>query len=92
MREPIDHSRRRLLRRSATLAGSFVACAALLPSGTAQAKAAKSQMQYQNHPRDGNRCAGCRFFSASATDNGSCALVEGEISRDGWCVAFAPKA
>lgn len=91
MREPMDHARRRALRRGAALICSALACAAFVHSGAARAKAAKSQMQYQTHPHDGKSCASCRFFTASTSDNGSCALVDGEISRDGWCVAFAAR-
>ena len=57
------------------------------------AKAAKSDFMYQDHQHDGKKCAQCKFFSPSGPNSpsGSCSIVAGVISPDGWCAAFAPK-
>ena len=59
----------------------------------AMAKASKTAMLYQEHPHAGQRCGDCRFFSGDEGANaGTCALVEGAVTRDGWCMAFALRA
>jgi hypothetical protein len=49
---------------------------------------AKEAAQYQESPKGDQKCADCRFF----IDGGSCQLVEGKISPNGWCMLFQPKA
>lgn len=82
---------------------SFVAGAVMLPAlaglllaetSTAQAKGSQAQFKYQNSPKNGQKCSGCRFFVAgkSASANGSCQIVAGSISPNGWCTAYAAKA
>lgn len=65
--------------------------AAVLGAGSASrealAKAKKAAVSYQDQPKDGARCAACAFF----VEGGSCRLVEGEISPDGWCTLYQPK-
>ena len=74
-------SRRRFLKT--TLAGALLA--GTLPLSEAQAaKASKSAANYQNSPRNNKRCSGCRFFIRP----GSCQLVAGQISPNGWCKFF----
>ncbi|MGH7738112.1 MAG: high-potential iron-sulfur protein [Candidatus Tyrphobacter sp.] len=70
------------------LAG-FVASTA----GVADAKVSKTLEKYQTHPNDGHRCSGCRFFHAGKTAkaDGTCTIVAGSISPDGWCQAYAAK-
>lgn len=53
----------------------------------AQQKRSKEDVQYQESPKDDQKCADCRFF----IEGGSCQLVEGEISPNGWCMLFQPK-
>jgi hypothetical protein len=48
----------------------------------------KQTAQYQDSPNGDQKCEGCRFF----IERGSCQLVEGEISPNGWCMLFQPKA
>ena len=59
----------------------------------AQAKGSKSQFKYQDKPNGKQKCSGCSLFvpGKTATANGSCKVVEGAISPNGWCTAFAPK-
>ena len=80
---PMD--RRALLSRAAV-----VAAATLLGrpgEGRTQQKTSKQAAQYQDSPKGDQKCADCRFF----IEGGSCQLVEGEISPNGWCMLFRPK-
>ena len=71
------------------------ALAALLEvtSSPAQAKGSQAQFKYQNKPNNGQKCSGCRFFTAGKTPtaNGTCQIVDGAISPNGWCTAYAAK-
>jgi hypothetical protein len=48
-------------------------------------KMTKAQAEYQDMPQGLYSCAMCTLFVAP----NACKVVEGEISRDGWCKAFA---
>ena len=78
-------SRRDMLRTGvAVLTGGVLVAA----SARAQdAKIAQELVQYQDKPKDGQRCAGC---SQWAPPN-ACVIVAGKIAPEGWCVAWAPK-
>jgi hypothetical protein len=87
---------------SAMTRGKFVAGAVILPAlaglllaqtTTAEAKASKAQFKYQGTPNNGHKCSQCRFFvkGSSASANGTCTIVDGSISPNGWCTAFAAK-
>ncbi|NOJ46909.1 twin-arginine translocation signal domain-containing protein [Bradyrhizobium archetypum] len=43
-------------------------------------KVSKASAQYRDSPNGSQRCSGCVNFRA-----GTCAIVEGPISPDGWC-------
>lgn len=74
------------------LAGAVVSVLAMPRCGQA-AKAAKADFFYQEKPKDGKTCATCRLFVALAeSGKGSCALVDGDISQTGWCMAYSPRA
>jgi hypothetical protein len=62
-------------------------------TGIADAKSSKAQVKYQNHPKGGAKCSGCKFFMPgnSAKAMGSCQIVDGSISPNGWCVAYTKK-
>jgi hypothetical protein len=85
-------ARRAVLIRSIGVAGIALA-ATVGTSRHAAAKSAKSDFMYQDHEHDGKSCGQCKFFSPDApnSDHGSCSIVEGAISRNGWCTAFASK-
>ena len=55
-------------------------------------KASKEDFAYQDHPREGRRCAGCRQYTPASGADGSCAVVEGIVAADGWCRAYTPRA
>ena len=48
-------------------------------------KMTRAQARYQDTPNGIYSCGMCSLFEAP---NG-CKVVEGEVSRDGWCNAFA---
>jgi hypothetical protein len=75
--------------------GAVAAAASV--SGTAHAQAPKgsqAQFKYQTKPDGNKKCSGCTFFikGKTATDDGSCKIVEGSISPNGYCIAYSPKS
>ena len=90
-----EATRRSFLARGADIVGLAVLIVTTMgESSRAIAKAGKGEFMYQDHPHDGKSCAQCRYF---APDNanpsiGSCEIVDGTISREGWCMAFVAKA
>ncbi len=86
MRDADVASRRGVLRTGlAILAGGMLATAARAQD--ADSKVEQSVVQYQNAPKDGQKCSGCANFIAP----NACKVVSGAISPEGWCVAYAPK-
>lgn len=65
----------------------------LAETTTAQAKGSQAQFKYQNSPHNGQKCSQCTFFipGSSAKANGSCKIVDGSISPNGWCTAWSAK-
>lgn len=59
-----------------------------VPQQVAQTKIAKAMLQYQDHPNGGNHCGICAQFEPPD----QCKIVQGPISPNGWCAAFAPKS
>jgi hypothetical protein len=84
-------SRRGILRAgAAAVAGIGLAgSAAAEPMQLAQdsQKVAQNLVQYQQMPKDGNKCSMCVNWVAP----NQCKVVAGVINPNGWCVAFAPK-
>lgn len=78
-------SRRVLLGHTAAFAATLLG---RIGGSRAQQKMSKEAVQYQDSPNGDEKCADCRFF----IEGGSCQLVEGEISPNGWCRLFQPKA
>jgi hypothetical protein len=83
MRERLDRSRRWIIRT--IVAG--IPAAALLRISRAEAseKMTRQQAEYQDKPSGIYSCAMCTLFEKP----NACKVVEGEISKDGWCKAFA---
>jgi hypothetical protein len=79
----VDESRRKVV--SAVVKG--VSAGLLLQISRAQAsdKMTPQQAQYQDTPKDIYSCEVCSLFEPPK----SCKVVEGEVSKDGWCKAFA---
>jgi hypothetical protein len=84
--EMIEQSMRASRRRMLRIAVGGVSTA-LLVSSRAQVsdKMTKARAEYQDTPNGIYSCATCTLFEAP----NSCKVVEGEVSKDGWCKAFA---
>jgi hypothetical protein len=82
----ISRARRAVMR--AVLHGSAAVMAGLLAQrGRAQSdnKMTKARAGYQGTPNGIYSCATCTLFVAP----NACKVVEGEVSPDGWCKAYA---
>ncbi|PPQ27831.1 high-potential iron-sulfur protein [Rhodopila globiformis] len=77
-----DATRRQVLRAGLAVVGGAVAVSA----AQAQDKIDPKMVQYQDSPKDGNKCSTCVNFEAPS----SCKIVAGKISPNGWCIAYAP--
>jgi len=91
----LEAPRRRFLARVVDIVG-FAALTVVTVgvSSRAKAKAGKGEFMYQDHPHDGKSCAQCKYFAPdnASPGSGSCEIVDGTISREGWCMAFVAKA
>ena len=92
----MDESNKTLTR------GRFMGAAIMLPAlaglfavsgAPAAAKGSQAQFKYQNKPNGSAKCSGCTFYipGKSASANGTCKIVDGSISPNGWCVAYSAK-
>lgn len=82
-----------------TFLGSAVVLPALAAAITAAAsaqgsKASQSSMHYQTSPSNGMHCSLCKFFvpGQDANASGSCQIVDGSISPNGYCIAYTAKS
>ena len=84
---------RKLSRRSVLRGAALLTSAALTASmmsskeAFAQQKASKEAMKYQDKPSGDKQCSNCLNFIPSI----SCAIVEGTVSPNGYCLAWAKK-
>ena len=82
-------ARHSCLSRRGAIAAALGGTAAALLSSIASAQAAdkmtRAQAEYQDTPNGLYSCGMCSLFEVP---NG-CKVVEGEVSKDGWCKAFA---
>jgi hypothetical protein len=88
-----NRSRRGLLQAGvgllAVAGSSEVAAASRGGQDFAQTqKLAQNIVQYQQTPKDGNKCSLC----VNWVPPNACKIVDGTINPQGWCVAFAPKS
>ncbi len=51
------------------------------------AKISKTEARYQPYPKATQRCGGCTMYREPK----ACTLVQGEISRTGWCRYYEAK-
>jgi hypothetical protein len=88
MNERRKLSRRTLLTRAALLAGAaFTASVVPNQRASAQQKASKAAMKYQDKPNGDMRCSNCLQFVPPA----SCKVVDGTINPNGYCIAWVKK-
>ena len=83
-------SRRDMLRTGATIVAGATGIAIAANISRAHAedeKIAQELVQYQDHPKDGQKCNMC----AQWVEPNACKIVAGKISPNGYCVAYAPK-
>ncbi len=97
-------SRRTSLKVIAFFSGG-VAVPLMLASASAEAKASKSTVHYQDSPKEMRMCHMCKFFTSADGGRsgmkgspmmgggmmgaGACELVEGKISPMGYCDLYA---
>ncbi len=86
-------TRRTMLRAGLAMIGGVAAVGAQARDGGdgrqfAQEKIAQKIVQYQDTPKNDQKCSGCVNWEAP----NACKIVAGTINPEGWCIAFAPKA
>jgi len=86
MRES-ELSRRSMLQRLATAAGTATVLTVGAHHAAAQAKASKTVVAYQDQPKGNQMCENCINFQPPS----ACKVVEGDVTSHGWCRAYAPK-
>ncbi len=80
-------SRRDMLRTGMMIAAGVTGAAIASIARAEDEKIAQELVQYQNEPKDGQKCNMC----AQWVDPNACKIVAGKISPNGYCVAYAPK-
>ena len=75
-------------RRTVLIAAAGGVPLLALMSGGAEAKMAQNAVKYQDSPKDGKQCDGCKLFVAPK----ACKSVAGDISPSGWCALWVKKA
>ncbi len=80
-------SRRDMLRTGMMIAAGVTGAAIASTARAEDEKIAQELVQYQNEPKDGQKCNMC----AQWVDPNACKIVAGKISPNGYCVAYAPK-
>ena len=79
----LGSSRRKLI--GAVVKGVSAGLLLRISPVAASEKMTWQQAEYQDKPQGIYNCGQCTLFEPPK----SCKVVEGEISRDGWCKAFA---
>jgi hypothetical protein len=80
---PVNKPRRMVI--GAVAKASLAALLLRMPRSEASGKMTPQQAEYQDTPKDIYSCAVCTLFQPPD----ACKVVAGQISRDGWCKAFA---
>jgi len=78
----MDASRRKMMR---TMVGVSAGLLLRMSPTKAEEKMTRQQAGYQDTPNGLYSCGVCSLFEPP----NSCKVVEGEVSRDGWCRVFA---
>ena len=73
-------------RRTVLIAAAATSLLGLM-SDSAEAKIAQTAVRYQDSPKDGKQCDGCKLFVAP----NACKTVDGDISPKGWCALWVKK-
>jgi hypothetical protein len=85
--------RRALLKTGTALVASLAAIPITVRSAEPRTrKATKAALRYQDQPRNGKVCAGCwAYIAGPLGGEGACKAIEGQISANGWCMAYSPR-
>jgi hypothetical protein len=81
--KPVDRSRRKVMR--AVASGVTAGLLSRISQTQAAEKMTRQQADYQDTPNGIYSCGMCTLFEQPKY----CKVVDGEISKDGWCKAFA---
>jgi hypothetical protein len=81
--QQIDRPRRKAMRALAGLISAGLV--SRISRATAAEKMTRRQAEYQDTPNGIYSCGMCTLFEKP----NACKVVEGEVSKDGWCKAFA---
>jgi hypothetical protein len=86
-----DRSRRGLIKALALLTGGALGDRLPVRAEDSKPKAvmkkySKEKVGYRDEPYLGRNCARCVLYSG----DGVCAIVEGQVSPDGWCTQWTP--
>jgi hypothetical protein len=78
-------------RRALLLLGAACAVAGIAHAGEEAGtrkpkKYSKERVGYRDEPYQGRTCAKCVLYAG----HGECAIVEGEVSPQGWCLQWTP--
>lgn len=87
-------TRRAMLGRCALLSLPAISIPLILHSRASHAGTVpKSDFHYQEYPNVDKRCAQCTaFVPGSGGDSpGTCKVVAGPISPNGWCMAYSAR-
>ena len=79
----VDRSRRKVMR--AVARGVTAGLLLRISQTDASEKMTRQQAEYQDTPNGLYSCGMCTLFEQPK----SCKVVDGEVSKDGWCKAFA---
>jgi len=79
----VDGSRRKVI--GAVVKGVSAGLLLRISGAEASEKMTRQQAQYQDTPKDIYSCELCSLFEAPKY----CKVVEGEVTKNGWCKAFA---
>jgi hypothetical protein len=79
----VDQLRRKVI--GAVVKGLSAGLLFQISGAQAADKMTRQQAQYQDMPNGIYSCANCSLFERPK----SCKVVEGDVSEDGWCKAFA---
>lgn len=90
----MNSSRRSFLKTATLLAGVAAVPVTLMSREAFAAKVAKASMQYQDTPKGDAKCSGCVQYipGKTAKAKGTCKVVDGAISPNGWCLAYSAKS
>jgi hypothetical protein len=96
MNEDLDKliSRRALLKGAAAVTCVALASAFVGKTHAETAKSTKAVAKYQDTPNGGKKCGNCSLFipGKMPTADGTCQVVEGSISPEGYCALYIKKA